>query len=354
MAAAPAMAYRRLMNLDGKTLLITGATGSFGSAFTRTVLDRFDVEAVRVFSRDELKQSQLERALNDDRVRLLLGDVRDRDRMRLATRGVDVIVHAAALKQVPACEYNPFEAVQTNVIGAQNVISAAIDNDVPLTVALSTDKAVNPVNLYGATKLCAEKLFAQAMAYAGGGPARFACVRYGNVVGSRGSVVPMFRAQAATGVVDVTDERMTRFWITLEQAVDFVLSCMGIVQGGEVFVPKTPSMRVVDVATALAPEAEQRVIGIRAGEKLHEVLLTEDEARHAYDLGDRYVIVPQALNGGAPSRDGAARLPAGFHYLVRRQRGLAERRGAAGDGEHDPAAPRRRLQNGASPPGWEA
>jgi UDP-N-acetylglucosamine 4,6-dehydratase/5-epimerase len=336
------------MNLDGKTLLITGATGSFGSAFTRAVLDRYDVEAVRVFSRDELKQSQLERALKDDRVRLLLGDVRDRDRMRLATRGVDVIVHAAALKQVPACEYNPFEAVQTNVIGAQNVISAAIDNDVPLTLALSTDKAVNPVNLYGATKLCAEKLFAQAMSYAGGGPARFASVRYGNVVGSRGSVVPMFREQAGTGIVDVTDERMTRFWITLDQAVDFVLSCMGLVQGGEVFVPKSPSMRVVDVAAALAPEAEQRVVGIRPGEKLHEVLLTEDEARHAYDLGDRFVIVPQALNGSAPRDDRGTPLPAGFHFS-------SDGNDAWLDGEELlTMANTIPATNGTPAPGWEA
>jgi len=198
------------MDLSGKTLLVTGATGSFGRAFLRTVFERHDVEAVRVFSRDELKQSELERAFPDDRIRLLLGDVRDRERLRVATRGVDVIVHAAALKQVPACEYNPFEAVQTNVVGAENVISAAIDNGVPLTIALSTDKAVNPVNLYGATKLCAEKIVAQANVYAAGGPARFASVRYGNVVGSRGSVIPIFKQQASTGVVSITDERMRR------------------------------------------------------------------------------------------------------------------------------------------------
>jgi UDP-N-acetylglucosamine 4,6-dehydratase len=336
------------MNLDGKTLLITGATGSFGSAFTRTVLDRYDVEAVRLFSRDELKQSELARSLDDHRVRPLLGDVRDRDRLRLATRGVDVIVHAAALKQVPACEYNPFEAVQTNVIGAQNVISAALDNGVPLTVALSTDKAVNPINLYGATKLCAEKLFAQAMNYAGSGPSHFACVRYGNVVGSRGSVVPIFRQQAATGVVDVTDERMTRFWITLDQAVDFVLSCMGIVRGGEVFVPKSPSMRVVDVATTLAPDAEQRLVGIRPGEKLHEVLLTEDEARHAYDLGDRYVIVPPGLNGRAPEPDRGTPLPTGFHFS-------SDGNDTWLDGEELIAmANTIPATNGTPAPGWEA
>ncbi len=301
------------MNLDGKTLLITGATGSFGSAFTRAVLDRYDVEAVRVFSRDELKQSQLERALKDDRVRLLLGDVRDRDRMRLATRGVDVIVHAAALKQVPACEYNPFEAVQTNVIGAENVVSAAIDNDVPMTIALSTDKAVNPVNLYGATKLCAEKIVAQAMAYAAGTSARFASVRYGNVVGSRGSVIPIFKQQALDGMVTITDERMTRFWITLDEAVRFVLSCLPLVQGGETFVPKIPSMRVVDIAEALAPGVERQVVGIRPGEKLHEVLVTEDEARHCYDLDDRYMILPQLATWGLQQPRGAP-LPDGFRY----------------------------------------
>jgi UDP-N-acetylglucosamine 4,6-dehydratase len=336
------------MDLNGKTLLITGATGSFGSAFTRIVLDRYDVDAVRLFSRDELKQSQLERELADDRIRLLLGDVRDRERLRLAARGVDVIVHAAALKQVPACEYNPFEAVQTNVIGAQNVISAAIDNDVALTIGLSTDKAVNPVNLYGATKLCAEKLFAQAMAYAGGGPARFACVRYGNVVGSRGSVVPIFREQAESGIVEVTDERMTRFFITLDQAVEFVISCMAQVKGGEVFVPKSPSMRVIDVATALAPGAEQRVVGIRPGEKLHEVLLTEDEARHAYDLGDRYVIVPHPLSrNGKPEVRGES-LPAGFRFSSDGNERWLEASDLLA------MAGTIASSNGAPDPGWEA
>src|ERR1700754_2964193 len=204
------------MDLTGKTILITGATGSFGSHFVQTLLDEHDVHSIRVFSRDELKQSQLaERFGHDDRLRLLLGDIRDVERLRRATRGVDLIVHAAALKQVPACEYNPFEAVQTNVLGAENVISAAIDNGVPLTIALSTDKAVNPVNLYGATKLCAEKIFAQANAYAPDGSVKFACVRYGNVVGSRGSVIPIFKQQAADGLITITDERMTRFWITL-------------------------------------------------------------------------------------------------------------------------------------------
>ncbi len=299
------------MDLGGKTLLVTGATGSFGTAFIREVLHRYDVEAIRAFSRDEVKQGELAQVVPDDRLRFLLGDVRDHERLRMATRGVDLIVHAAALKQVPACEYNPFEAVQTNILGAQNLISAAIENRVPLTVALSTDKAVNPVNLYGATKLCAEKIVAQAGVYAGKTPALFASVRYGNVVGSRGSVVPIFKQQAPTGRITITDERMTRFWITLEQAVEFVLGCLPLVRGGETFVPKIPSMRITDVAAALAPDAEHVITGIRPGEKLHEALLTEDEARNSYDLGDRYVILPHGLQD--PPTNGRA-LPDGFRY----------------------------------------
>jgi UDP-N-acetylglucosamine 4,6-dehydratase len=300
------------MDLTGKTLLVTGATGSFGTAFLKTVLARHDVASIRAFSRDELKQYELERTIRDDRLRLLLGDVRDVDRLRVATRGVDVIVHAAALKQVPACEYNPFEAVQTNIMGAQNVISAAMDNGVPLTIALSTDKAVNPANLYGATKLAAEKIVAQAGVYASGTAARFASVRYGNVMGSRGSVIPVFKQQAETGRVTITDERMTRFWITLQEAVEFVLSCIPLVEGGETFIPKIPSMRITDVAAALAPDAERVVTGIRPGEKLHEVLLTEDEARNSYDLGDRYVILPYRQAGEAATRGQA--LADGFRY----------------------------------------
>jgi UDP-N-acetylglucosamine 4,6-dehydratase/5-epimerase len=302
------------MDLSGKTLLVTGATGSFGTAFIRAVLGRYDVEAIRVFSRDELKQGELSLALGDQRVRYLIGDVRDLQRLRVATRGVDLIVHAAALKQVPACEYNPFEAVQTNIVGTQNVISAAIDNRVRLTIALSTDKAVNPANLYGATKLCAEKIVAQAGAYAGGTPARFASVRYGNVVGSRGSVIPIFKQQAHTGRITITDERMTRFWITLEQAVEFVLSCIPMAEGGETFVPKIPSMRILDVADTLAPDAERMITGIRPGEKLHEVLLTEDEARHSFDLGDRYVILPHRVQGDPPPEPRGAALADGFRY----------------------------------------
>jgi UDP-N-acetylglucosamine 4,6-dehydratase len=301
--------------LDGKTILVTGGTGSFGTRFVETVLEQHEPAAVRVYSRDELKQSQLQRRFaDDDRLRYLIGDVRDLPRLIRATRGVDIIVHAAALKQVPACEYNPFEAVQTNIIGAENVVTAAIENDVPLTLGLSTDKAVNPVNLYGATKLAAEKIMTQGNSYAADSVARFACARYGNVVGSRGSVLPLFKAQARTGVLTITDERMTRFWITLDEAVAFVIECLGRMGGGEVFVPKIPSMRVVDIAEAIAPDAERRIIGIRPGEKLHEVLLTQDEARHAYDIGDAYVILPEYASWPLKDMSGFPRVPEGFHY----------------------------------------
>lgn len=303
------------MNLDNKTILITGATGSFGKALIARILDEHDPASIRLYSRDELKQSELQRQHADEnRLRFMIGDVRDLPRLTRATRGVDVIVHAAAMKQVPACEYNPFEAVQTNLIGAENVVSAAIENDVPLTIALSTDKAVNPVNLYGATKLAAEKVFAQGNAYAADSPARFASVRYGNVVGSRGSVIPLFLAQAETGVITITDERMTRFWITLEQAVQFVLDCLGRMGSGETFVPRIPSMRILDIAEALAPECERRIIGIRPGEKVHEVLVTEDEARHTVDADFGYVIAPEYVSWDLRDHGPRGTLPDGFRY----------------------------------------
>jgi UDP-N-acetylglucosamine 4,6-dehydratase len=300
------------MDLTGKTILVTGGTGSFGQACLRILLEQYDVRAIRIFSRDELKQSELQaRYAGEPRLRFLIGDVRDRERLVRATRGVDLILHAAALKQVPVCEYNPFEAVQTNIIGAENVVAAAIENEIPHTVALSTDKAVNPVNLYGATKLCAEKIVTQGNAYAADAPVRFASVRYGNVVGSRGSVVPLFLRQVEAGELTITDERMTRFWITLPQAVDFVLSRLGMIEGGEVYVPKIPSMRVTDIADAIAPDATRRITGIRPGEKLHEVLVTQDEARHAIECDDSYVILPefptwrmQPFAGGNPVADG--------------------------------------------------
>jgi UDP-N-acetylglucosamine 4,6-dehydratase len=305
-----------VLDLQGKTILITGGTGSFGTKLLAALLESHEPEAVRIYSRDELKQSELRRRFADDeeRIRYLIGDVRDLSRLSRAMRGVDVVVHAAALKQVPTCEYNPFEAVQTNVVGAENVVSAAIENDVPLTMALSSDKAVNPVNLYGATKLCAEKIVTQGNTYSGHSVARFASVRYGNVVGSRGSVIPLFKAQAPTGVLTITDMRMTRFWITLSQAVDFVLESLDRMGGGEIFVPKIPSMRVVDIAEALAPEAEHRVIGIRPGEKLHEVLLTEDEARHTLETDNGFVILPEYASWPLRPVEGGEPVPAGFHY----------------------------------------
>jgi UDP-N-acetylglucosamine 4,6-dehydratase len=304
------------VDISGKTILVTGGTGSFGSKLLEMVLADHEPAAVRIFSRDELKQSELRRRFSDhdDRIRYLIGDVRDLPRLTRAMRGVDVVIHAAALKQVPICEYNPFEAVQTNVVGAENIVSAAIENDVPLTIALSSDKAVNPVNLYGATKLCAEKIVTQGNAYSGDSAARFSNVRYGNVVGSRGSVIPLFKGQAPSGVLTITDARMTRFWITLEQAVNFVLDSLARMGGGEVFVPKIPSMRVTDIAQALAPGAEHRIIGIRPGEKLHEVLLTEDESRHSLETAAGFVILPEHASWALREVVDGRSLPSGFHY----------------------------------------
>jgi UDP-N-acetylglucosamine 4,6-dehydratase len=282
------------LDLSGATILLTGGTGSFGNAFVSAITSRWDDVVIRVYSRDELKQSEMQDRWRDRNLRFFLGDVRDRSRMSRAAQGADILIHAAALKQVPACEYNPFEAVRTNVLGAQHVVDAAIDAGVSKVVALSTDKAVNPVNLYGATKLCAEKIVVQGNAYAAQSRTRLACVRYGNVVGSRGSVVPLFRDQIAkAGVLTVTDERMTRFWITLPQAVDLVLYALAHMTGGEIFIPKIPSMRVVDLVEAMAPGLPREVVGIRPGEKLHEVLVTADESRHAIDAGDVYVVLPE-------------------------------------------------------------
>jgi UDP-N-acetylglucosamine 4,6-dehydratase len=281
------------MDLSGATILLTGGTGSFGTAFLTRVHERWPEAVIRVFSRDELKQSELSSRFADANLRFFVGDVRNRARLNRAMKGADVVVHAAAMKQVPACEYNPFEAVQTNILGAQHIVDAAIDSGVERVVALSTDKAVNPVNLYGATKLCQEKIIVQGNAYAAGSETRLSCVRYGNVVGSRGSVVPLFRKQIEEGRLTITDERMTRFWITLPQAVDLVAYALEHMVGGEVFIPKIPSMRVVDLAEAMAPDLPREIIGIRPGEKLHEVLLTDDEARHAIDAGDLYVVLPE-------------------------------------------------------------
>jgi UDP-N-acetylglucosamine 4,6-dehydratase (inverting) len=279
--------------LEGMSVLVTGGTGSFGKKFIRTVLDEYNPERLIVFSRDELKQHEMRvSGFMNDRLRYFIGDVRDRDRLQRAFHGVDIVVHAAALKQVPACEYNPIEAVKTNIDGAANIIDAAIDTGVNRVIALSTDKAVNPINLYGATKLVAEKLFVQANSYSGKSGTRFSCVRYGNVVGSRGSVIPLFRKQAISGRITITDDRMTRFWITLEQGVRFVIKCIDLMKGGEVFVPKIPSMRIHDLAETIAPGCETQVIGIRPGEKLHEVLVSRDESRYALEFNDMYIIQP--------------------------------------------------------------
>jgi UDP-N-acetylglucosamine 4,6-dehydratase len=278
---------------EGRTILVTGGTGSFGQHFIRTALAKWNPAAIRIFSRDELKQTQMERAFDDERLRFFIGDVRDRDRLRRAIGGADVVIHAAALKHVPVCEYNPFEAIKTNILGTQNVAEACIDAHVPRAVALSTDKAVSPANLYGATKLCAEKLFVQSNVYAGADDTRLSCVRYGNVVGSRGSVIPLFRDQAGSGELSVTDQRMTRFWITLDQAVQLVADCVEHMLGGEVFVPKIPSTRVLDLAEVIAPGLPIRYTGIRPGEKLHESLITPEEARHTKDLGWCYVVEPE-------------------------------------------------------------
>lgn len=279
--------------LNDKTILITGGTGSFGKKFTQMVLEKYNPKKLIIFSRDELKQHEMRvSGFNDDRLRYFIGDVRDKERLYRAMRGVDVVIHAAALKQVPACEYNPMEAVKTNINGAANIIDAAIDMGVKNVMALSTDKAANPVNLYGATKLVAEKLFVQANAYSGQDGTRFSCVRYGNVVGSRGSVVPLFKKQRQTGVITLTDERMTRFWVTLEQAAHFVIRCLGMMQGGEVFIPKIPSMRLTDLAEVIAPSCTHKMIGIRPGEKLHEILISEDESRQALEFSNMFIIQP--------------------------------------------------------------
>ena len=279
------------MSGDPLKILLTGGTGSFGQAFVRSRLEKGRHCTLRIYSRDELKQYEMAQAFeNDSRLRFFIGDVRDAQRLRRAMQGVDLVVHAAALKQVPICEVNPAEAIKTNVTGAQNIGDGAIDAGVAKTVALSTDKAVNPVNLYGATKLCAEKIFVHGNVYSGDRSSRFSCVRYGNVMGSRGSVIPLFRKQARSGSVTVTDRRMTRFWLSLQQAVEFVDLAIRETAGGEIFVPKIPSMRVVDLARAVAPSARIREIGVRPGEKLHESLMTREEARRTAEADDHYVI----------------------------------------------------------------
>jgi UDP-N-acetylglucosamine 4,6-dehydratase len=309
------------VDLNGKSVLVTGGTGSFGQKFVRTVLERYKPRRLIIFSRDELKQFEMGISLPMDTypcLRYFIGDVRDSERLNMALREVDVVVHAAALKQVPAAEYNPFECIQTNVIGAENVVRAALNNKVKRVIALSTDKAASPVNLYGASKLASDKIFVAANNLSGSLGTRFSVVRYGNVLGSRGSVIPFFRKLIVEGAesLPITDAEMTRFWITLQQGVCFVLSCLSLMKGGEIFVPKIPSMKITDLASYMAPNLPQRIVGIRPGEKIHETLITEDDARSTFELPDRYMILPEfweRMHKSFPN-SGAKPVPAGFRF----------------------------------------
>lgn len=300
--------------LEGKVILLTGGTGSFGNKFTEIVLKEHDPEAIRIFSRGEKKQYDMNDKFKDDRLRFFIGDVRDKDRLHRAMNGVDIVVHVAALKQVPACEYNPIEAIRTNVDGTINVIDAAIDNGIDRVMAISTDKAVHPVNIYGATKMTAEKLFVQGNSYSGKVKIKFSCVRYGNVIGSRGSVIPLFLEQKKKGTITVTAKEMTRFWIKLDEGARFVIDCINRMIGGEIFIPKIRSMKIMDLAEAIAPDAEKKVIGIRPGEKIHEILLTEDEAKHSREFDNYFVIEPEHPFWSEGHLKGGKKLPVEFRY----------------------------------------
>jgi UDP-N-acetylglucosamine 4,6-dehydratase len=280
--------------LNNKTILITGGTGSFGKKATEIIFKRYKPKKLIIFSRDELKQFDMAQQFKELKgIRYFLGDVRDIDRLYRAFDGVDYVIHAAALKQVPAAERNPFEVIKTNVIGAENIINAAVDRDVKKVVALSTDKAANPVNLYGATKLCSDKLFVSGNSYSGRHRTKFSVVRYGNVIGSRGSVIPLFKKMRETGVLPITDPQMTRFWLTVEQSVNFVIKCLEMSDGGELFVPKVPSMKILDLAEAIAPNSRHEIVGIRPGEKIHEVMITRDDSRHTLEFDDYYIVEPE-------------------------------------------------------------
>ncbi|HDY87624.1 MAG TPA: UDP-N-acetylglucosamine 4,6-dehydratase (inverting) [bacterium] len=301
--------------LNGKTVLITGGTGSFGKKCTEIILSEYKPKKLIIFSRDELKQFEMSQKWNANKypsMRYFLGDVRDKERLNRAFHDVDYVIHAAALKQVPAAEYNPEEFIKTNIMGAMNIIDAALLNGVKKVIALSTDKACNPINLYGATKLCSDKLFVAANVYTGQDQPVFSVVRYGNVVGSRGSVVPFFKERAKTGVLPITDERMTRFWITLDQSVHFVLRSMEIAKGAEIFVPKIPATKIVDLAKAIAPECSHEVVGIRPGEKIHETLIGEDEGRNTIEYKECYVI-KQNISDTTINSEGKL-CAEGFHY----------------------------------------
>lgn len=310
----------KTIDLNGRSILITGGTGSFGKAFVKRILSQWKPARLVIYSRDELKQYEMAQVFSDVEypcLRYFIGDIRDEARLRRALEGIDIVIHAAALKQVPAAEYNPFECIKTNVIGAQNIIEACLDAGVRDVVALSTDKAAAPVNLYGATKLCSDKLFVAANNIKGARDVRFSVVRYGNVMGSRGSVIPFFMARKDTGVLPITDDRMTRFNISLADGVEMVMWALANAQGGETFVPKIPSYRITDVATAVAPDARQDVIGIRPGEKIHEEMITESDSPNTVDLGRYYAILPSG--GGldpqayCAEHDGKM-VPTGFSY----------------------------------------
>jgi UDP-N-acetylglucosamine 4,6-dehydratase len=302
--------------LRGKSIVITGGTGSFGKAFIKYALENLEPSRIAVLSRDELKQYEFRNELNDDpRVRWFIGDVRDRDRLMRAFNGVDVVIHAAAMKQVDTAEYNPFECIATNVLGAENVINACIDSGVERVIALSTDKASSPINLYGASKLCSDKLFVAGNHYSGASKTRFSVVRYGNVVGSRGSVVPLFKRLAESGTLPITDPRMTRFWITLPQAVEFVVNSFDRMSGGEIFIPRIPSTTILDLAEAIVPGSKIEVIGIRPGEKLHEEMISENDAHRTYRFKDHYVIAPTMANwGGQDMYSGGDQVDDNFSY----------------------------------------
>ena len=303
-----------VFSIKDKTIMITGGTGSFGKKCVETLLKDGPPRKLIIFSRDELKQYEMQQQFDHPCLRFFIGDVRDRDRLDRAMNDVSIVIHAAALKQVPACERDPFEAVKTNIMGAVNVIDAAIDSGVEQVVALSTDKAVNPINIYGATKLCAEKLFVQGNAYSGIGGTKFSCVRYGNVMGSRGSAIPLFQQQRANGVITVTDQRMTRFWITLDKGIEFVLNCLQTMHGGEIFVPKIPSMNIMDLVKAIAPDCDVTFTGIRPGEKIHEVLISPDEARQTLEFPDMFVIQPGHAWWGDNDWNHGTQLSDGFAY----------------------------------------
>ncbi|MFH0740207.1 MAG: UDP-N-acetylglucosamine 4,6-dehydratase (inverting) [bacterium] len=302
------------MPLNNKTILVTGGVGSFGSKFVEIALKKYNPKAIRVLDISEEKEVAMERKFNDPRLRFFIGDVRDKNRLERAMAGVDIVVHTAALKHVTVCEYNPIEAVRVNIDGAVNVVNAAIDQGIPKVIALGTDKAVYPVNLYGASKMVMEKIFVQGNVYSKNNATKLSCTRYGNVVGSSGSVVPLFREQAKTGKITITHKDMTRFWITLEQGVEFVIKSIERMDGGEIFVPKIPSMKIMDLANLVAPDAEKEITGIRPGEKIHEDLITKEEARHTKEYDDHFVIEPEFSFWQYKEEKGGKPLAEGFRY----------------------------------------